>query len=274
MKIFSRFISVVMAIAMLLSFAITSAFAAGELTMTATPSVNTVNEGEAATIDVTVSLENNPGLAYVAFTVAYPEGFTLTAKDASVNVVTGFDTKGYSKDLTFNPYSITYETSDTMNTTGDGALIKLTFEVADTVDAGDYTISLGMQESKSVYDEDFSYYTPEFVDAKITVKGDEPELPEASITKAGNTLIEETKDASNRVTVAALGTILSTNDTKPISKATVTVKAENGTKAQSYDHTFAIPATVLSGTIKVAINVRNVPYAEKDNVTFEIAVAE
>ncbi len=108
--------------------------------------VNSVRARAGDTVDVLVSLENNPGFAALNLYFTYPEELTL------VGAVNGVGTHGFTSDKTMF-------WDNTSDHTADGTLVTLTFEVADDAEDGDYTVSVVIVES---YNENLDdvVYTP------------------------------------------------------------------------------------------------------------------
>jgi len=107
-----------------------------------------------ATVDIVVSLENNPGIAAASITLEYNEsvldlkniknGELLPTLDKGVNLFWSADE----------------------NCVGDGALVTLTFEINENAEAKDYVISARVNE---VLNENYKAFELAVVEGKITV---------------------------------------------------------------------------------------------------------
>jgi len=105
------------------------------------------------TVSVTVSLENNPGIAIASITLDYDKT-ALTLKEVENGEI--FDTLDWGRNLLW---------SADANCEGNGVLATLTFEVNENAEAKDYTISARVNEA---YNEDSEKVDILISDGKIT----------------------------------------------------------------------------------------------------------
>ncbi|MBQ2743378.1 MAG: InlB B-repeat-containing protein, partial [Oscillospiraceae bacterium] len=120
------------------------------------------------TVDVTISLKNNPGMAFLSFKVGY-DSSAMTLQSVSGGAV--FDASDIVPgDLSKNPYTVT-ASRYTVNTEKNGGLITLTFLISDTCEAGEYSIMLIGTESNDIDEEDVLLQS---VNGKVTVRDVEP----------------------------------------------------------------------------------------------------
>lgn len=141
MRTRKRIFSAILVAAMLVSTIITTAFADGEFTATASSA--TAKAGE--TVDVTVSLANNPGIIALRLGVGYnSDVLTLTGvKDGAI-----LGAESHSDDLSKNPYILYWINGEAeTNYVADGTVATLTFSVSDSAAAGDYDITVTVLDS-------------------------------------------------------------------------------------------------------------------------------
>lgn len=115
-------------------------------------------------VDVIVSLENNPGITGAILTINYNENFTLT------NVQSGEALSSLTfADLAvpyLNPIRLSWDglTDDTTN----GVLVTLTFSIPDGTEVGDYPVTISYS-SDDIYDENFNDVPIKVVNGKINI---------------------------------------------------------------------------------------------------------
>ncbi len=107
------------------------AFAATPATVTVASPTTAVNPGD--TVDVAVTIANNPGMDVMKLKFSYDTA-ALTLKDIELGSVMGILTKNLDKAVAL------LEAAGTANATGNGTLVTLKFEVKSTAAAGNYTI--------------------------------------------------------------------------------------------------------------------------------------
>ena len=126
-----KILTFIIIIAMTLSLGV-PAFAATPATVTVASPAAAVNPGD--TVDVTVTIADNPGMDVMKLKFSYDTA-ALTLKDIELgSVMTGTFTKNLDKAVAL------LEAAGTTNATGNGTLVTLKFEVKSTATAGNYTI--------------------------------------------------------------------------------------------------------------------------------------
>lgn len=126
-----KILTFIIIIAMTLSLGV-PAFAATLATVTVASPAAAVNPG--STVDVAVTIANNPGMDVMKLKFSYDTA-ALTLKDMVLgSVMTGTFTPNLDKAVAL------LEAAGTTNATGNGTLVTLKFEVKSTATAGNYTI--------------------------------------------------------------------------------------------------------------------------------------
>ena len=126
-----KILTFIIIIAMTLSLGVT-AFAATPATVTVASPTAAVNPG--STVDIAVTIANNPGMDVMKLKFSY-DTTALTLKDIELgSVMTGTFTKNLDKAVAL------LEAAGTTNATGNGTLVTLKFEVKSTATTGNYTI--------------------------------------------------------------------------------------------------------------------------------------
>lgn len=128
-----KLISIVLALAMVLSLSVNTAMAAPG-TPTFRISQTTARPG--STVDVTVAVEHNPGIASVKLKVAFPGGLTLNS--VTYNGAIGGQSQEPQK-LT-SPVTLNW-INGTANSTGDWVFATLSFTVASNAAPGSYPVT-------------------------------------------------------------------------------------------------------------------------------------
>ena len=126
-----KILTFIIIIAMTLSLGV-PAFAAAPATVTVASPTAAVTPG--STVNVAVTIANNPGMDVMKLKFSYDTA-ALTLKDIELgSVMTGTFTKNLDKAVAL------LEAAGTTNATGNGTLVTLKFEVKSTAAAGNYTI--------------------------------------------------------------------------------------------------------------------------------------
>ena len=126
-----KILTFIIIIAMTLSLGV-PAFAAAPATVTVASPTAAVTPG--STVNVAVTIANNPGMDVMKLKFSYDTA-ALTLKDIDLgSVMTGTFTKNLDKAVAL------LEAAGTTNATGNGTLVTLKFEVKSTAAAGNYTI--------------------------------------------------------------------------------------------------------------------------------------
>lgn len=133
-----KLLTFIIIIAMTLSLGI-PAFAATSATVTVASPTAAVNPGD--TVDVAVTIADNPGMDVMKLKFSYDTA-ALTLKDIELgSVMTGTFTKNLDKAVAL------LEAAGTTNATENGTLVTLKFEVKSTAAAGNYTIGFLVAEA-------------------------------------------------------------------------------------------------------------------------------
>ena len=126
-----KILTFIIIIAMTLSLGV-PAFAAAPATVTVASPTAAVTPG--STVNVAVTIANNPGMDVMKLKFSY-DTTALTLKDMELgSVMTGTFTPNLDKAVAL------LEAAGTTNATGNGTLVTLKFEVKSTAAAGNYTI--------------------------------------------------------------------------------------------------------------------------------------
>ena len=126
-----KILTFIIIIAMTLSLGV-PAFAAAPATVTVASPTAAVTPG--STVNVAVTIANNPGMDVMKLKFSY-DTTALTLKDMTLgSVMTGTFTPNLDKAVAL------LEAAGTTNATGNGTLVTLKFEVKSTAAAGNYTI--------------------------------------------------------------------------------------------------------------------------------------
>ena len=131
-------------------------------------------------VDVTIALENNPGLISMLLRVGY---------DASALQLTGVTDAGvlgtqyHNTDLTLNPYILSWaDDTATEDNIYNGVIVTLHFKVLEGAGAGNYPITLSYDEDEpDIYNSKFESVHFDLQAGEIVVKADTPEPPVLSL---------------------------------------------------------------------------------------------
>ena len=136
--------------------------------------VNDAKSCAGKTVDVVISIENNPGIAILGFNVNYDKT-AMTLKSATLGeIFTGeLECNINAVPFVFNVYS------GSSNKTNNGKLVTLQFEIKSDCVEGDYTISLTNIESLNIAEEDVFF---DSINGKVTVSTSSP----GDVTGDGN----------------------------------------------------------------------------------------
>ena len=185
-----RLLSSIVAIAMLTSSVITAVFAANP-----TIAVSSVTASAGETVDVTVSLDGNPGIAMMLLQVGYDsDALTLTkVTDAGV-----LGSQSHSNNLASNPYSLYWNnTTATDNFTATGTIATLTFAISSNAAAGEYPITVSYDNNNDdILDVDFDAVDFDVQNGSITVESDTPDTEPTIIVSSANASAGETVDVT------------------------------------------------------------------------------
>ena len=98
-----------------------------------------------ATVTLTVELKNNPGIAYLAVTPVYDASVLKLVSVENGDIIHDFD------------HDTNFSWSAAENSTANGVMMRLTFEIADNAAKGDYTVSLKFREAYNYDEQDVGF---------------------------------------------------------------------------------------------------------------------
>ena len=120
-----KFLSLFLALLLVVGCIPTTAFAATDADSTIT--VETISAAAGGIVDVDISIANNPGIAGATFKISYHEDLTLVSAANG----TAFADLDYTQPGTFsNPCNFTWDSENT-EATSDGVFLTLSFQVAE-----------------------------------------------------------------------------------------------------------------------------------------------
>ena len=199
-----RCLGVLLACCMLFTLAQPMTLASAADTPSFVVSNETVTLGDTdATVDVTVTMQNNPGVDRVSFNVVFPEELELTAKPVASDILPAMN---FRSTLT-SPYPVNMgnnASEEVVAPSGvNGKILTLTFKVKADTPAGTYNVELTNQKGR---DHDMGEVTFAAVAGGVTVSKEAPSTT-VTVTFDGNEGIPtETKVEINKgetVTVPA-----------------------------------------------------------------------
>ena len=110
--------------------------------------INNITAAVGKTIEVYVSIENNPGIISLRNTIIYDESVFELTKVEDTGLLKGY-TAPYS--VIASPYTLRWADSlATVNNASDGNIVKLTFNIKETADSGIYYITVDPIEARNV----------------------------------------------------------------------------------------------------------------------------
>ena len=176
MKIYIKIItSFVLLAVILMNVLPLSIFSLGSTAMSLTASSVSGEAGD--TVEVEISVSDNPGIASLKFDVEYADCLTLEG----VTFNSAFGPYATTPPVYSNPQRITL-ISPFSECTVNGVLATLTFKIADDAPAGEYDISLSYIQSET-YDSDFNDVAVDLTDGSVTVGGgSEAPIPSGAMT--------------------------------------------------------------------------------------------
>lgn len=163
-KLCKKFFAIVLATMMMVSSVVVNVSA--ETTPTIAASKVTGQVGE--TVDVVISLENNPGFVSMMLDVEYD---STALKLMGINDPGLIGGSEHSSDYTLNPYRLTWS-NDTApsNIMVNGNIVTLTFEILETAVSGEYEIAVTYDyDDYFIYDYDVELVLFNLVNGSVTV---------------------------------------------------------------------------------------------------------
>ena len=171
MKLKARILSVIMAVAMIMSSMVIVTSAASDPTLTVTTDSATVVPG--GTVTVKVNMANNPGIVSMRLELNY-DNSVFTIADLTDVVDAGLlGTPVHNNSAAKHPYILSWQNGAAQNNfTVNGDLVAVTFQVADTAVAGetyDFSVSYDYDNTEIMNKALESVYF-DTVDATVTVE--------------------------------------------------------------------------------------------------------
>lgn len=157
-----KLLSVLLAALMIATMGCVIAFgASGSL------SVSSVSGKPGDTVDVTVNIGSNPGVTILMFNVSYDPALTLTkVTNGSIFPASDMTAGG---DLSANPYNLSWGSyTASVNNTGTGKLVTLTFKIAANASAGQKKITITPDADNTV-NKDFTPISFNTASGNVTV---------------------------------------------------------------------------------------------------------
>ena len=182
-----KIIALVLAMTMLFAVSATmNVFAADEPTFT----VNSVSGKPGDTVEVVISVENNPGIIGAQLYPSYDSNvLELTAKPTPGS---DYSDMSYSQYLTDNPYNMLWDGSLDGNNTANGTFATLVFNIKDTAPVGTTALTVTYEEG-TVYDENWTDIEFAIVNGSVTVEEDTIDFGAATEYKGANIRLETTE---------------------------------------------------------------------------------
>lgn len=116
-----------------------------------------------STVEVYVSIENNPGIISLRNKITYDTSVMELVKVEDLKLLSGYTTPSPT---VASPYTLRWADSlATQNNTANGNFVKLTFKIKDSAEVGDYGISVSHIESRTATGEKV-----EFADCSAVIK--------------------------------------------------------------------------------------------------------
>lgn len=223
-----KILSFIVALAMLCTVFVGSAYAADCLTFTLSSA--TAQPGE--TVTLTMEISNNPGITALGVTIAYPSELSLAAKATDAKL---FGDNGGSTvpPAANNPYKYIW-TEDFDNFYENGALYTIPVKVSEDAAPGEYEIVVTIP-AESTYNADFDDVEVATVNGIITVAAPGPVVPTAETiglaTDAGKAIAGpinvENNDGSEYTINSALAFVSCVDTDKAEPVKTVIRRAES-----------------------------------------------
>jgi hypothetical protein len=218
----TKFVALLLVVAIVASMVVPSVSAAGDYTLSVVDKATgaaTINANAGDTVDVYVTISNNPGVSCVAFNVSVPEGWSVKAAqnqklfmgDAADQASSDNYTAGPNKDYFLWLMANGTQGDDFNDIAGgklltqNGNLLLVRYQIPEDAQTGAYTISVTPDLTNCFYNNvDGNGYiipgggksnqAPATESLTINVQGTEPEAPapEVLITKESYFLITKT----------------------------------------------------------------------------------
>lgn len=130
--------------------------------------VGSVNGKPGQTVNVILSLSDNPGVISMLLNVGYDSN-VLTL--INVDDAGALGSQSHSDNFELNPYVLYWNNgSATENYVVDGKIVTLSFKIADTAEEGSYPITVSYDKNNdAIFDVDFNAVDFKTVDGKVTV---------------------------------------------------------------------------------------------------------
>lgn len=210
--------------------------------------VETVTAAAGSTVDVTVSIDKNNGVAGITCSLQY-DATALTLKSIEYGSWEG--TSKFDETPTANPVGFTFARA--ANYTKTGTLMTLTFDVSATAAAGsEHAITL---TTTKVVNQTFNDLTTSVTNGKVSIKDLDP-IP-GTRAFAGQTVTYDGKPHSLTVTGSTAGLTIEYDLMNFVDQGVYTVKAtvkKDGYKTETYTATLEIKKATLTVSGLVAVD--------------------
>ncbi|MEE5993096.1 MAG: cohesin domain-containing protein [Oscillospiraceae bacterium] len=196
-----------------------------------------VKAGEDFTVNVDVS--GNPGIIAMRFFIGYDSDVLelVSAEDAGLfKNADGEPDKNVtytgSKDYTYNPYSLMWDSLSDGNYTDNGTIAVLHFHVVDTAEAGNTYISINTDD-ENIFDYDFNDipFSVEYGEVTIVQEEEETTTTETTTTTAEETTTTEATETTTQATTTTVETTVTEVTTEEATTAVETTTVEETTTA-------------------------------------------
>lgn len=130
--------------------------------------VSNVKAKAGQSFDVTINIENNPGIVATKLNISY-DSSVLTLNSVTDGGLLGTNTFMAGKNITSNPYSVIWEDSlSTENYSEDGTILTLNFTVKDEAPVGTTPITV-TYDTGSTFNRDLSYVQLNVVNGEVEI---------------------------------------------------------------------------------------------------------
>ena len=179
-----KIIALVLATTMLFAVSATmNVFAADEPTFT----VNSVSGKPGDTVEVVISVENNPGIIGARLYLSYDSNvLELTAEPTPGS---DYSDMSYSQYLTDNPYSMLWDASLDGNNAANGTFATLVFNIKDTAPVGTTAVTVTYKPD-DIYDSSWNNVYFAVTNGSVTVEEDTVDFEAATEYKGANIRLE------------------------------------------------------------------------------------
>ena len=243
-KYFFKLISIVIAVVVIVStFAVSIVNALEEGTIEISKPTGKVGE----TVDVTFTINNNPGLVGMALNVTFDDSVLqlITVNDGGI-----LGANAHKPELE-NPYTLSWS-NDTMRTniTDNGTIVTLSFLIKETAQKGNsYEIKASYDyDNYDIYDVDSNPVKFNIVNGYVNVINDIPEPTTAEPTEEPTTVVPTTAEPTEEPTTVAPTTAEPTEVPTTVAPTTAEPTEVPTTVAPTTAEPTEVPTTVAPTT--------------------------